>query len=88
MKEKTEEFDDVFLCSQLKELRESEHSLRQENNRLKEEVLRLKMNTRGNLKTETVNKYQPPASQENMAVLIIVAVVLGILGMILGKFML
>ncbi|XP_045463249.1 vesicle-associated membrane protein-associated protein B/C-like isoform X2 [Harmonia axyridis] len=80
--------DQTNVVTELKELRESEHSLRQENNRLKEEVLRLKMNTRGNLKTETVNKYQPPASQENMAVLIIVAVVLGILGMILGKFML
>jgi len=80
--------DQSNVITELKELRESEHSLRQENNRLKEEVLRLKMNNRGNLKTETVNKYQPPASQENMAVLIIVAVVLGILGMILGKFML
>ncbi|XP_044759642.1 vesicle-associated membrane protein/synaptobrevin-binding protein [Coccinella septempunctata] len=80
--------DQTNVVTELKELRESEHSLRQENIRLKEEVLRLKMENRGNLKTETVNKYQPPASQENMAVLIIVAVVLGILGMILGKFML
>ncbi|KAK9871603.1 hypothetical protein WA026_012983 [Henosepilachna vigintioctopunctata] len=79
--------DQTNVMVELKELRESEHLLRQENLRLKEEILRLHEN-RGTLKTETVNKYQPPASQENMAVLIIVAVVLGILGMILGKFML
>ncbi|KAL3275811.1 hypothetical protein HHI36_020555 [Cryptolaemus montrouzieri] len=80
--------DQGHVMAELKELRENEHNLRQENLRLKEEILRLKHENRGTLKTETVNKYQPPASQENMAVLIIVAVVLGILGMILGKFML
>lgn len=80
--------DQTNVLTELKELRECEHTLRQENLRLKEELLRLKLENRGSLKTETVNKYQPPASQENMAVLIIVAVVLGILGMILGKFML
>lgn len=69
----------------MQQLREEESSLRQENLRLKEEILQLKMATRAT----PPNRYAPPAPQQNIpAVYVAVAVLLGFLGIVLGKFIL
>lgn len=76
---------EVPMEIELQELRERERLMRKDILRLKEQLLNKPDNV-DNLPVS--NKYTPPVSQEYMVILIIVGVVLGILGMILGKFVL
>jgi len=77
-------------AEEVQQLREEESSLRQENLRLKEEILQLKMQagTRGGVTQP--NRYSPPAQQQQQIPLMYmaVAIILGFLGIILGKFIL
>lgn len=71
----------------MQQLREEESSLRQENLRLKEEILQLKM--AAGTRVVQPNRYAPPAQQQNIPVIYMaVAVILGFLGIVLGKFVL
>ncbi|XP_063910451.1 vesicle-associated membrane protein-associated protein B isoform X2 [Zophobas morio] len=74
-------------AEEVQQLREEESSLRQENLRLKEEILQLKL-AAGTRVTQP-NRYAPPAQQQNIPVIYMaVAVILGFLGIVLGKFVL
>ncbi|XP_060519774.1 vesicle-associated membrane protein-associated protein B-like [Cylas formicarius] len=76
---------DIELDKAVKEvqqLRESESELRQENLRLKEEILILKKQ-RG---LATPNRYAPPVEQPQTMLLVGVAIIVGLLGFIFGKY--
>ncbi|KAG5894022.1 hypothetical protein JTB14_018127 [Gonioctena quinquepunctata] len=73
-------------AQEVQQLREEESQLRQENLRLKEEVLQLKQQV-GVARAAPTNRYAPPVQEQNVPMLYLaVAVILGFIGIILGKF--
>uniref|UniRef100_A0A6M2DRC7 Putative vesicle-associated membrane protein-associated protein b isoform x1 n=1 Tax=Xenopsylla cheopis TaxID=163159 RepID=A0A6M2DRC7_XENCH len=78
------------VSTELARLREEEKFLKNENEGLKAEVSRLRHSSNTGAKfAEHKNSYSPPASQQQMSpILIGAAVFIGIIGFIIGKFIL
>ncbi|CAH0546692.1 unnamed protein product [Brassicogethes aeneus] len=80
-------------AAEIQQLREDESQLRSENFKLQEEILLLKhrVQNQSNKYPTASGRYEPPAASQKMPIPmehILVAVILGFLGMILGKFVL
>lgn len=84
-------------AQEVQQLREEESNLRQENLRLKEEILLLKVGggggggaSSGSARVQQANRYAPPAvQQQNIPIsFVLLAVVVGVVGIIFGKFVL
>ncbi|KAJ1523316.1 hypothetical protein ONE63_001190 [Megalurothrips usitatus] len=80
-------------AKEVKQLREDESNLRQENMLLKEEVLRLQLLCKGaEGHGPSAPMRQPPATMQQaqpvQPVMLIIAIVVGMLGIVLGKFIL
>ncbi|XP_018568515.1 vesicle-associated membrane protein-associated protein B [Anoplophora glabripennis] len=73
-------------AQEVQQLREEESQLRQENLQLKEEILQLKQHVASGT---TANRYAPPVQEETIPMLFIAfSVIVGFIGIILGKFVL
>ncbi|XP_023013355.1 LOW QUALITY PROTEIN: vesicle-associated membrane protein-associated protein B/C [Leptinotarsa decemlineata] len=73
-------------AQEVQQLREEESQLRQENLLLKEEILQLKQQV-GVARAAPTNRYAPPVQDQNVPmVYLAMAVILGLIGIILGKF--
>jgi len=90
-------FDYNKFSAEIRKLREEESQLRQENLELKEQILKLKMASQSQSTSSTAhsgqsqfqNPYAPPAiSNQQPPLLIGVAVIVAILGLLIGKFLL
>lgn len=71
-------------AKEVQQLREVESELRQENLRLKEEMLVLKKQ-KG---VATPNRYAPPVEQNNTMYFVVIVLIVGVVGIVLGKFLL
>lgn len=71
-------------AKEVQQLRELESDLRQENLRLKEELLVIKKQ-KG---VATPNRYAPPVEQNQTMYFVVIVVIVGVVGIVLGKFLL
>lgn len=75
-----------LVSLQVQQLREEESQLRQENLQLKEEILKLQQHVTAGT---SANRYAPPVQEETIPMLFIAfSVIVGFIGIILGKFVL
>lgn len=74
---------------QIQQVREEESYLRQENLRLKEEILNLKQQVGSSARIAPPNRYAPPVQEQTIPMVYVgIAVILGFIGIVLGKFVL
>ncbi|KAJ8936681.1 hypothetical protein NQ318_023148 [Aromia moschata] len=73
-------------AQEVQQLREEESQLRQENIKLKEEILQLQQQI-GIARAPQSNRYAPPVQEQTIPMVYVgLAVILGFIGIILGKF--
>lgn len=73
-------------AQEVQQLREEESQLRQENIKLKEAILELQQQI-GIVRAAPANRYAPPAPEQTIPLVYVgLAVILGFIGIILGKF--